>query len=447
MTAEPAAMIRPAAAARIEEALLTLDNGGIDAAQMLLDAIGPSECDDTRYAALGMVHLAAGRHIAARSAFRIAIALGNTLPVTLLNLAVAEDRAGDTARGRLLMQALHVRLPDWDEPMLRQAESLRRAGEAAAAELAYERTLEISPDRPEALISLAALLLSRGEAERAQMLMLRCCGIAPDRIEAWDTLGISLMRTNDAAAAEAVFAEAQRRDPTNTGFALRKVEASVAAGNGERELARLELATLADPLDGVLLTARGALLDHLGRHDEAVDILEVAVSLHPEAPAPASALALALIRCNRIGHAITAIEHALTLSPDDVNLRNNHAAALVRVHRQFEAREKLEQLIAEHGELPGFLCNLTNALVSLGLQEDGVRIARRAIELAPDSNLAWRTLCNALPYQDGIGGAELLHAYRRAGETIPRSSRPPLQNASEPAIRSAAYGSACCRRR
>ena len=156
------------------------------------------------------------------------------------------------------------------------------------------------------------------------------------------------------------------------------------------------------------------------------------MALDPEAPEPAGALAMVLIRCNRVGAAIPALERALVLSPDDVNLRNNHAAALVRVHRQFQAREELEKLIAQHGEMPGFLCNLTNALVSLGLQEDGVRTARRAIELAADSNLAWRTLCNALPYLDGIGGAELLDAYRRAGDTILRNSAPLLNNSPDP---------------
>jgi protein O-GlcNAc transferase len=427
MTAEPPAGLR-SPATRIEQALRALGEGHVEEAEALLEAVGPSACDDARSAALGMVHLAAGRHAAARSAFRTAVALGDCSPVTLLNLALAEDWTGDTARARLLMRELHARLPDWDEPLLRLAESLRRAGEASAAEAAYERTLEINPRRPEALISLAAMLLGRGEAERAQMLMLRCCAIAPDRAEAWDTLGISLMRTNDAAAAEAVFAEAQRRDPRNVGFALRKVEASMAAGNGEYELARLEVASNEDPLDCVLLTARGALLNLLGRPEEAVDILEVAVALDPEAPAPAAALAMVLIRCNRIGQAITALERALALAPEDVNLRNNRAAALVRVHRQNEAREELEKLVAEHGEQPGFLCNLTNALVSLGLQDEGVAVARRAIELDPGSNLAWRTLSNALPYQDGIGGAELLHAYRRAGETIPRAIPAPLPN-------------------
>lgn len=425
------AVVRDATAA-IECALEALRAGGIDRAQALIEALPATEGDDGRCAALGMVHLAAARYGEARTALRAAVALGDTSPATLLNLAVAEDHGGDRARARSLMQELQARLPGWDEPSLRYAESLRRAGEHAAAEAAYEQTLEINPRRPEALTSLALLLLRRDEAARAQLLMLRCCAIAPDSAQAWDVLGMSLMATNDPTLADAAFAEALRRDPGNADIALRKVEAAVAAGAGEAELHRLEVASFANPLNELLLAARGALLLRLGRHDEAVDVLEAATALAPESAAAASALAMALIRSNRIPLAIPALERALELSPDDVNLRNNHAAALVRVHRHREAREELERLIATHGEMPGFLCNLTNALVSLGLQEEGCAVARRAIALRADTNLAWRTLTNALPYRDGIGGAELLGAYRNAGATIARTTSRPLANSPEP---------------
>ncbi len=418
--------------AEAQEALATLRDGGIDTAWDRLEKLPATETDDGRGAALGMVHLAAGRFAEARTALRAAVSRGDTAPTTLLNLAIAEDHAGDRARARVLMQDLHARLPDWDEPLLRYAESLRHADEHAAAESAYEKTLEINPRRSEALISLALLLLRRGDAARAQLLMLRCCAIAPDNAQAWDVLGMSLMLTNDPSVAETAFAEAQRRDPGNTEIALRRIDAAMAAGIGEHELDRLEAASLDDPLNEALLVARGALLLRLRRYDEAVETLEVATALAPQSAQAASALAMALIRCNRIPPAIPALERAIALSPDDLTLRNNHAAALARVHRHREAREELEQLIATHGELPGFLCNLTNALVSLGLQEAGCSTARRAITLNSDTGLAWRTLTNALPYRDGIGGTELLEAYRRVSATIARTAPPPFANSPDP---------------
>ena len=421
-----------AAGAMVSEALAALRDGNAEQARARLESLPATERDDGRCAALGMVHLAAGRFGEARTALRAAVALGDASPATLLNLAIAEDYAGDRTRARSLMQEVHARQPEWDEPLLRYAESLRRAEEHPQAEAAYEQVLEINPRRVEALISLALLLLRRSEAARAQLLMLRCCAVAPDNAQAWDVLGMSLTQSDEPALAETAFAEAQRRDPANVEIGLRQVEAALAAGNAEGELTRLEAASLDDPLNEALLIARGTLLLRLGHHDAALETLEAATALKPESAPAANALAMALIRCNRTLQAIPALERALALSPDDITLRNNRAAALVRAHRHREARAELEDLIARHGELPGFLCNLTNALLSLGLQEEGCATARRAIELNGDMNLAWRTLTNALPYRDGIGGAELLNAYRHSSATIARTPSPPFINSPDP---------------
>jgi protein O-GlcNAc transferase len=416
----------------IDLALANLRDGDPDAAFAILDSLPPTPRDIPRHAAMGMVHLAASRFAAALSSLRVAVSLGDRSPATLLNLAIAEDRCGDEARARQLMQTLREVFPDWDEPPLRQAESLRRSGDSVAAEAAYEHVLDIDPKRPEALIGLAVLLLARGAATPAQMLLLRCCSATPNNSEAWDALGMALTLTGDTRAAESAFAEAQRLAPDNMDIALRRVQAAVSAGNGELELVRLEQATLTDPLNLVPLTARGVLLEQLGRRDEAIDILDAATQLAPAMQAPATALAHALVRSNRIPQSVQALKRAIALSPEDINLRNNHAAALVRMQRHREARESLEDLVAEHGEQPGFLANLTNALVSLGEHDAALKTARRLTDLHPDMTLSWRTMCNSLPYCEGIGGAELLAAYRRAAQAIPTNPPATLSNSPIP---------------
>ena len=139
-----------------------------------------------------------------------------------------------------------------------------------------------------------------------------------------------------------------------------------------------------------------------------------------------------LTRANRIAEALPCLEQAIALAPEDLHLRNNHAATLVRLHRFREARDELEALIEAHGPHAGLLCNLSNALVSLGCQEAGAAVARRAIALEPTSNLAWRSLCNALPYCDGIRGETLLDALIQAGKTLPRRPHPEWPNVTDP---------------
>jgi len=236
---------------------------------------------------------------------------------------------------------------------------------------------------------------------------------------------MALQVCREAGAAEAALAEAQRLAPDNIDIAIRRAEAAIAGGNTELELSRLEHSARADSRQcGAAGGARITEANAAGGRPEAIDLLETATVLAPDHPTPHGLLAQALVRANRVGEALPALDRAIELAPDDVTLRNNRAAALIRVHRHREARDVLEALVAGHGEHSGLLCNLSNALVSLGQQDAGAEVARRAIARDPGLNLAWRTLCNALPYCDGIGGAELLAVLRRAGTVLPR--RPPV---------------------
>jgi superkiller protein 3 len=107
------------------------------------------------------------------------------------------------------MQHVADRLPNWDEPVVRLAESLRAAGETAAAVAAYRRALDLNPTRAHALIALSGLLLIRNEAEEARDLLVRCCGIEPENAEAWNTLGLALRMSGKPGLALSAFVRAR----------------------------------------------------------------------------------------------------------------------------------------------------------------------------------------------------------------------------------------------
>ena len=114
---------------------------------------------DPRSLPVGVDLLAEGRFEDALALLRLTVSLGNTAPTTLLNLAIAEDRAGDRDRARRLIWLVANQFPAWDEPILRLSESLRAAGESTAAEETYRQVLQLNPNRQEAMIALAGLLL------------------------------------------------------------------------------------------------------------------------------------------------------------------------------------------------------------------------------------------------------------------------------------------------
>jgi predicted O-linked N-acetylglucosamine transferase (SPINDLY family) len=416
-----------------EAALAHLHAGDPAGALALLDhAVSPDTLDTDLLVTSGIVHLANNDPARALRALNMAVALGETAPTTLINLALAEFQVGDQARAFRLMEGLEQRLPGWDEPPLRLAEALRTTDRTQEAEQAYRRALDNNPRRESALLGLAGLLILRGEAEEARILLLRCCGIAPHRADAWDTLGLALLQTKEAALAESAFAKAQELAPRVLAYALHRVEAARVAGTQEGLLAWLDVASGDDPLNPVLPTARAMLLEPLGYRLDAIDALEAATALAPDAALPAYFLGELLALANRLSKAETALRRARQLDPDNEQLRNILATVLFRMHRHAEARDELLASIERHGERVHELCNLANATTCLGQQEEGVVLARRAIELAPDAVLPRRALCNALPYRDGTTGAELLAALQDCSDRLPREHPPAFANTSDP---------------
>jgi len=414
----------------IESALARLRDGDVAGALALLEA-APTD-GAPRHAALGVALLAAGRPAEALKSLQDAVRSGDTSALTLLNCAIAEDRAGDPHRARRLMQELEQRLPDWDEPPLRVAESLRAHGDPAGAEGAYRRVLDLNPRREEALVALAGLLIARGAAPEAQPLLLRCCGIAPQRAEAWDTLGIALLQTGDPALARTAFCEAFRHAPEMLDYALHRVDAAIKAGAAEAELARLQLDCDAEPLNPALHCAKGVLLEHLGQRAAAIESFEIAVALAPDAPVLAQFLGQTLTRTARLREAEAALRRAVALNPSDATLRNDHAATLMRMHRHGEARTLLLSALDEYGQDARLVTNLANTTCCLGLQDEAVALARRAIALAPGALNPRRSLLSALVYCDAIPGSEVTAAARACAERTPRVAPAPLTNTPDP---------------
>lgn len=414
----------------IETALTRLRGGDAAGALDLLEA---TPLDGSQYqAALGMARLAADKPAEALAVLQQAVQSGDTSPPTLLNLAIAEDRAGDPHRARRLMQELEQRLPDWDEPPLRVAESLRAHGDHAGAEAAYHRVLDLNSHREEALVALAGLLIARGAASEAKPLLLRCCGIAPERAEAWDTLGIALIQTGDPALARTAFCEAFRRAPDKLDYALHRVDAAIKAEAADAELARLEMDCEADPLNPALHCARGVLLEHLGQRTAAIESFETAAALAPDAPLPAQFLGQTLTHTVRLREAEVALRRALALAPQNATLRNDLAATLMRTHRHGEARTLLQSALDEYGQDARLIANLANTTCCLGLQEEAVALARRAIALAPEALNPRRSLLSALVYCDGIAGNTVTAAARACAERTPRAAPAPLSNRPDP---------------
>jgi predicted Zn-dependent protease len=194
-------------------------------------------------------------------------------PAEWLNRAIDLDRAGDSEAAQASMQQLAERLPDWDEPLARLADSQRARGAGAAATDAYRAVLALNPNRISALLALGALLIEAGAAQDGTVPLLRCCGLAPENQDAWSTLGRAYADAGSPGLALAAFRRAQRLAPGSIAIVHRLVAVALAAGQATQEVARLDALSERDPLNPILHLARGLILDGLGLLDPAVDAL------------------------------------------------------------------------------------------------------------------------------------------------------------------------------
>ena len=258
---------------------------------------------------------------------------------------------------------------------------------------------------------------------------LRRCGMVPSDPNAWDRLGMILIASGDPAAAYAAFAEGATLAPAAVDIALHQVEAATAAGLLPDTLRRLDEHCAKNPFAPAAHTARGVTLERLGRHADALDALEIATALAPDAALPACLLGGILARSSRLQDAEASLRKALALGPDDPRVANDLAAVLMRMHRHGEARAILLTLSRAAISV---VCNLATATASVGLQAEAVALAEEAILLEPNAVLPWRTLSNSLPYLDGVSGKRLLAASRACAAHLPRAALPEFGNKRDP---------------
>jgi protein O-GlcNAc transferase len=138
------------------------------------------------------------------------------------------------------------------------------------------------------------------------------------------------------------------------------------------------------------------------------------------------------LRANRTHQAEQVLRQAAALAPDDINLQNEHAVVLLRMHRQAKARAIFQEIYARFPANNVLLCNLAVATAGVGEQEEAVAMARRAIEADPTAVLARRALCNTLPYHETTTGSDMLAAMVACSERLPRTTQSECINDPDP---------------
>jgi tetratricopeptide (TPR) repeat protein len=144
----------------------------------------------------------------------------------------------------------------------------------------------------------------------------------------------------------------------------------------------------------------------------AVAAAQKAIALIPHNPDAYNHLGLALQMQGRFEEALTAFREAISLRPDFALAHNNLGGAYRDLERNDEALEAYREAVRLAPNLHLALSNLGQSLLEKGEKEEAEKYCRKAIELVPDFPEGLSNLGNALRAADNLTAAK--ECYRKA---------------------------------
>jgi tetratricopeptide (TPR) repeat protein len=154
--------------------------------------------------------------------------------------------------------------------------------------------------------------------------------------------------------------------------------------------------------------------------EQAITVLEQAIALRPDDPVLLTDLALAYISCGQPQQAVERLQRAIELKPDFAIAQHNLGIALELQGRDAEAVVAYRGAIFHDPKLIEAHERLGNLLLAHGDVDAAVGCFSRAAAAAPDTARGWQNQARVLLRQDHAAAAE--DCLRRALELDPASS-------------------------
>lgn len=285
-----------------------------------------------------------------RQAELAAGALTDAGPAALLREAMALHRAGRTAEADERYAAFLRAVPDHPQALRLCGILAREAGDLERSLKLLRRATDADPSDPEPAAELGVSCLAAGYLQLAEAALRKAVARGPDSVKALANLGALLQHRGHLDEAIGCHRRALALAPDDVEIRCNLVTTLAEAGREEEALAERAPGGTPPP---ELLAARGAVLTGLGRHAEAVPVLEAALAAGPDDMALIN-LAACQAALGRPGEAVEVLEAALRANPanaraaaDLTSLQSaaGQGAAALAVSGAFLARHPGERLV------------------------------------------------------------------------------------------------------
>jgi cellulose synthase operon protein C len=280
---------------------------------------------------------------------------------------------------------------------LRTALALTQVAKGKAEAEAGIRTLEaISVEDPKSTLADMALInvrLRRGEAAAGLKAIDRLQEKLPDSPLPHHLRGQTLMRAGDKAGARKSFEQALAKDQSYFSATSSLATLDMADKRLDDARQRFQAVLSREPKNARALVALALLLNSTGsKPAEVAELLERAVKENPGEAAARLAQIDFLLGRHDTKAAIAAAEAAIASIPNDLNLLNALGRAQIAAGNMRQAVATFTTVATNRPNSVQAHLKLADAYLAINDQDNATRVLKRALEIAPDSVVARRSL-------------------------------------------------------
>jgi serine/threonine protein kinase/tetratricopeptide (TPR) repeat protein len=290
----------------------------------------------------------------------------------------------------------------------------------------YQAALAARPESERMHVWVGHTLLRMGRSDEALAAFSKLIELKADNATGWYGRGLAYANLRQWDMAIADFGRAIELKPDYADAWFERGKANVQLGQGDKAVADVSQGVETNPKSAQTWFWGGVAYYEIGRQDEAIAAYREAIRLQPADPVAHNNLGVSLRKKGRLDEAIAACKEAIRLEPGYALAHNNLGISLLKEGR-------LDEAIAEYREAIG--CqpddalahnNLGFALGQMGLVDEAIAAYREAIRLKPDLasphwNLSYLLANGADPKLRDA--AEAVKLARKAVELAPRASR------------------------
>lgn len=284
------------------------------AQKLFVEALDYPEGAARAMAGLGKIAIRAGEIEKAQDLFGRALAIEPNNAFLLVGLATVYQLSERTEDAETCLRRAMRLDPTLPEAHTNLALVLLMQQDIEGAYAAAKQAFEIAPDSPDTLEAMAQVEIARNNIAMAIPLFQRILALAPQNMNALTNLGTLFQLIDEPDKAIEYLETARLQDPDAPHILTRLAECKTALGQLEEAEKLIKQAAVIAPGDAEVRNAEGAILLHRGRFTEALTALQAASELDPQNPAPLINLALLLRRNNESEAALATARQAIELS-------------------------------------------------------------------------------------------------------------------------------------